>query len=46
MKQCALPFITTVVVTTDALSYMLAKSVSCYRITVVISKSAHCFHDS
>ena len=33
-------------VATDALSHMLAKSVSCHRITVVISKSAHCFHDS
>ena len=45
--QCALPsYHNGGFVATDALGHMLPKSVSCHRINAVISKSAHCFHDS
>ena len=30
----------------DALGHMLPECMSCHRTTVVITRSAHCFHDS
>ena len=31
---------------TDALRHMLPECMSCHRTTVVITTTAHCFHDS